>query len=491
VSHRTEPGGRARPRRGARLALGLLLAGCDGPSRTAPAAGGLSAKDLPATNLPATNLPPAGARQLGRAPGDVRSSEPAGQRLPAAAPDITRYAARIVLDVASRSVSGTATLTYAASPEPAELRLPRNALRIDGVTAHGQPLPFRIDADSIRIELPAASAGGAGEVDIAYQATPKRGLVFHPAIVYTNFFTCHWLPCKEEPGDKASFRLDLSVPTPFTVVGSGRLVATLPAEPGLSRVVWEERLPHSTYLYGFAAGELSQATLHAGRTELELFGVGVAAPELEARFRSTAGMLRFFESKATIPLPRPSYAQLLVPGSEAQEKSSFSLIGRKELDPILTDETDDWVIAHELGHQWWGNLITCKDWSHFWLNEGITTFMVAAYKEQRWGAAAYARELGLLRQRQQRAIDANFDVKLAFAGDYPSIQIRRAITYSKAALFLDALRRELGESSFWSGLGRFTRERAGQSVDSRDFQRDVEAASGRDLTALFNAWVYD
>lgn len=463
----------------------MLLAGCDCTSRVAPPASGLSETQLPATE----------ARPPEPTPGEAREAEPpepAAQRLPAAAPDITSYAARLVLDVANRSIAGTATLTYAASPAPAELRLPRNALRVDGVSANGQPLPFRMEAQTIRIELPpATSAGGAGQVDIAYQATPKRGLVFHPGIVYTNFFTCHWLPCKEEPGDKASFRLDLSVPTPFTVVASGRLVETLPAGPGLTRVVWEEPRPHSTYLYGFAAGELSQATLHAGGTELQLFGVGVTAAELEARFRPTASMLRFFEGKATIPLPRPTYAQVLVPGSEAQEKSSFSLIGRSELDPILVDETEDWAIAHELGHQWWGNGITCKDWRHFWLNEGITTFMVAAYKEQRWGAAAYARELGLRRQRHQRAIDAHFDAKLAFGGDYPSLEIRRAITYSKAALFLDVLRRELGERAFWSGLGRFTRERMGQSVDSRDFQRDVEAATGRDLSALFEAWVYD
>ena len=233
------------------------------------------------------------------------------------------------------------------------------------------------------------------------------------------------------------------------MVASGRLIATLPAPPGLQRVVWEETQPYSPYLYGFAAGRLSQVTLHAGPTELLLFGAGVTAADLEARFRPTDNMFRFFEQKATIALPRPTYAQVLVPGSEAQEKTSFSLIGREELDPILVDETEDWVIAHELAHQWWGNLITCKDWTHFWLNEGITSFMVAAYKEPRWGAAAYARELSLLRVRHQRAIDASFDVKLAFAGDYPSLTIRRAITYSKAALFLDLLRRQLGDPAFW------------------------------------------
>jgi aminopeptidase N len=445
----------------------LVLAACDGTSPATPLAPDNRAVDLPAPRA-------------------------APRPLPASEPDITMYAARITIDIASRSVSGTATLSYAASPRAAELRLPQNGLQIDSVTAQGEPVPFRIEAGTIRIELlHAAAAGSAGQVDIAYHATPERGLVFSRGLVYTNFFTCHWLPCKEEPGDKASFRLDITVPARFTLVASGRLVQTLPARPGLARFVWEEAEPHSTYLYGFAAGQLRQATLHADHTELSLFGVDVSGSRHEARLRSTESMLTFFERKATIALPRATYAQIFVPGSEAQEKSSFSLIGSDELAPIASDEEEERVIAHELAHQWWGNRITCKDWSHFWLNEGITTFMVAAYKEQRGGAAAYARELALFHDRHQRAIDARFDVKLAFAGDYPSLIIKRAITYSKAALFLDQLRRELGERAFWLGLGRFTRQRAGQSVDSRDFQHDVEVAAGRDLSASFETWVYD
>jgi aminopeptidase N len=406
-------------------------------------------------------------------------------------PDVTRYASRVDLDLAARTVSGVTSVSYAAAAlVPSELRLPENAIHVDAASAQGEAIPFRIEAGTIVIALPRTPTG-EGTIELAYHAARERGLVFGAELVYTNFFTCHWMPCKEVPGDKASFRLEMIVPEPFTMVASGQLVETSPAGPGKTRFVWEEERPHSTYLYGFAVGQFSSATLHARDVELRLLGADLPAAALESRFRPTEAMLRFFESKATIPLPRPAYTQILVPGSEAQEKTSFSLIGRDELDPILTDATEDWVIAHELAHQWWGNLITCKDWSHFWLNEGVTSFMVAAYKEQRWGAAAYERELGLFRERHQRAIKANFDVKLAFAGEYPSLGVKRAITYSKAALFLHALRRELGDAAFWTGLGRFTRERAGQSVESRDFQHDVEAATGRDLSALFRSWVYD
>jgi aminopeptidase N len=447
-------------------------------------------KSRPTSSTPARALEPSGA-----AGPDVRSPDTA---ITGGEPDITSYVAQLELDVPSRSLSGTAILSYdATAPRPVPLRLPHNALRVDAVSARGHTLPFRIDGASLVIDLPAPGGSGSpdrpgvGQIEIAYRAASERGLVFGPKLVYTNFDTCHWLPCKEEPGDKASFRLELIVPEPMSVVASGELVEKSPAGLGRTRFVWLERRPHSTYLFGFAAGEFTEATLPAGHTALRLLGVDLPAAELERRFRPSEGMLRFLESKATLRLPRPIYTQILVPGSQAQEKSSFSLIGRDELDPILSDPTEDWVIVHELAHQWWGNLITCKDWSHFWLNEGITSFMVAAYKEQRWGASAYERELALFRRRHQAAVDAKFDVKLTFAGAYPSLRMKRAITYSKAALFLHTLRQELGDDAFWAGLGRFTRERAGQSVESRDFEQDVTKATGRDLSSLFQTWVYD
>jgi aminopeptidase N len=425
------------------------------------------------------------------------AGETASSSLDEGEPDITSYAVHIEIDLAARSVSGTATLRYSAQAG-STLRLPENALRVDGVRTPDEAVPFRIESGSLVIELPRfdhppTSRGQPtpGQIEIAYHAQPARGLVFGPEFVYTDFFTCHWMPCKETPGDKASFRLELVVPAPWSGVASGHLVEKSEAGPGRTRFVWQEERPYSPYLYGFAVGRFSQATTRAGRAELQLFGADLQATAVEARFRSTEAMVRFLESKATVSLPSATYTQILVPGSAAQEKSSFSLIGRDELDPILSDPTEDWVIVHELAHQWWGNLITCKDWSHFWLNEGITSFMVAAYKEQRWGSAAYEHELRLSRERHQRAVDAHFDVKLAYAGQYPSLDIRRAIQYSKGVLFLHTLRLELGDADFWAGLGRFTRDRAGQSVESLDFEHDVEAATGRDLSALFRSWVYD
>src|SRR6185436_12191835 len=110
--------------------------------------------------------------------------------------------------------------------------------------------------------------------------------------------------------------------------------------------------------------------------------------------------------------------------------------GTEEVAPILKDPHEDWAIAHELAHQWWGNSLTCADWSELWLNEGLTVFMVAAYKEARWGRADYERELALANKRWAAAKAQSFDVPLSWKGAYPSLKLKRAMAYAKSVVFL-------------------------------------------------------
>jgi aminopeptidase N len=213
--------------------------------------------------------------------------------------------------------------------------------------------------------------------------------------------------------------------------------------------------------------------------------------ELRQEFAPTAAMLRFFEQRAGVRVPQRRYAQLRVPGSVAQEVVNFSLIGADLTAAMAADPQADWVIAHELAHQWWGNAITGVDLSHFWLNEGIAVFMVAAWKEHRWGRAVYEHELELLRQSVDSAKAAGVDRKLASTESYPSLPLRRAIQYSKGALFMDRLRRELGDESFWQGFKTYTRAHLGKTVTSGDLQRAFERTARRDLGPLFDEWVYE
>ena len=143
-----------------------------------------------------------------------------------------------------------------------------------------------------------------------------------------------------------------------------------------------------------------------------------------------------------------------------------------------------------MAHQWWGNLVTCATWQDLWLDEGVTVFMTAAWQQQAHGDEAYRAMLDIARARVARARAAGYDKPLAWSGTYPSLGLRRAVQYSKGALFLATLRETLGEDAFWKGLRLFTTQHAGGVVTSHDFEAAMETASGKDLAPLFKTWVY-
>jgi aminopeptidase N len=327
---------------------------------------------------------------------------------------------------------------------------------------------------------------------VTYHGTPKRGVSFASDSVYTNYWACDWMFCRQDIlEDESTLALNLVLPPNMTSVSIGTPRRPIRLSSGDQLHSWHLPRPFAPYLFGFAAGHFEAVTIrHRGAQLIYLNATSQPQP-IKQLFATTPEMVDFYESKAGFPLPTQRYSQLLVTGSDAQEHATHSVIGTNNINPILTNPQEDWVIAHELAHQWWGNLVTCRTLQHFWLNEGIVVFMTAAWKEKRFGRLAYNQELDLARGRWNRAKEAGWDRPLAFGGEYPSLRLRRAIQYSKGALFMDHLRTLLGEDAFWQGLKSYTQTNASKSVVSRDLQVAMEHASGRDLSTTFDTWVHD
>jgi len=394
---------------------------------------------------------------------------------PARAFTAERYELQLRPEVTALTLFGQARIQLRAGPTAADfIDLPAPALQLLAVQVGDRPALAQRTADGWRIALSDAEASAATlTLDLQYRAGASEGLVFGDELVYTAFHSCRWMPCAGGDLSRAAVGIELQLPPNWASVSTRQGAAQ----------------PYALYTAGFAAGRFL-ALVDDADPRLRYLVRGDDEDTARAKFRDSARMLAFFEDKAGVPLPQPAYTQVLLPGAAAQEASSFSLIGHRMLDPIAADPKEDWVIAHELAHQWWGNLITCASWRELWLNEGLVTFMTAAWKQERWGEAEYQREMALARQRWQGARDAGFDRPLSAAADYPSLALRRAVQYSKGALFFDALRRELGEAAFWDGLRRYTRAQFGRSVTARDLQAAFEGAAARSLQPLFDAWVY-
>lgn len=426
-------------------------------------------------------------------PALAADAPPAVQPEPGAGFEVVRYELALTPDLAAKAVAGVQTTVIRSTQDGLRmLTFSPNTLTIDRATVDGRPVRVRSEKKVLTFALPAAMAKGrSATLRIAYHGTPARGVIFRPGSVYTSYFACDWMVCLQDaPGDKALFALDLRLPTGLTSLAAGERLGAPRAADATEVHRWRTPRPYPAYLYGFAAGAFARVTERHKGAQLHYLSDIATGPELRPLFAETRAMVDFLSDKAGLALPAGQYTQLLVPGREAQEAATYSVIGKGELDRSVGDPQKDWAIVHELAHQWWGNLVTCATWGDFWLNEGVAVFMTAAWKEHRFGRRAYDAELDVARQRLARAREAGWDKPLAFAGDYPSIGQRRAVQYSKGALFMDHLRTTLGDATFWAGVKAYTRRHAGGSVTSKDFQRAMETASGRNLSAVFEEWVY-
>jgi aminopeptidase N len=403
---------------------------------------------------------------------------------PLASQDVTSHTIFLEPNFTAKSITGHQTIRVRHNGKSAEwIEFSHNSLSIQRAKINDTDAQIARTPASIKFRIPEKHRSARSLVlDIHYVGSPTRGITFTDAAVYTDYFACDWMFCAQNtPGDKALFQLFLTLPEGYTSLSVG--------EPRQGHN-WTSAQAFSSYLFGFAAGRFDRVVVaHKGKELVYLNGTGRPQP-LAQLFATTPAMVDFFEEKSGLPLPTHRYSQLLVEGDAAQEQATYSLIGTNAINPILTNPQEDWVIAHELAHQWWGNSITCASFADFWLNEGITVFMTAAWKQKAHGNQAYQREIDIARRRWQVAKDAGWDKPLAFGGEYSSLRYRRAIQYSKGAVFMDHLRTLLGEEAFWRGLKNYSRANAGKTVVSVDLQRAMEQASRRDLQATFEEWVY-
>jgi aminopeptidase N len=407
--------------------------------------------------------------------------------------DVIGYVVALTPDIQNRTVAGREVIKLRATEDRLRrLTFSGNALSIDSATLDGAPVAVETGADTLSIRLAEPLARGrAVRLELTYHGRPARGLSGSATSLYTSYFACDWMVCAQERfGDKAAFSLALKVPAGMDTLSVGRRVARIRTPDGGEIHQWTAPRPYSAYLFGFAVGRFVRVDERVGAANLAYLSDLADEGELRRRFAETGRIVRFFSDKAGAPLPVAEYSQLLVEGREAQEAASYSVLGVEALPTRADEPSQDWAIAHELAHQWWGNLVTCASLKDFWLNEGVTTFMTAAWKEHRYGRGAYDAELAVARGRLEKARAAGFDKPLAWEGRYPDLGTRRAIQYSKGALFMDHLRTTLGEEAFWAGLRRYTRAHAGKTAASLDLQRAMEATSGRDLRPLFATWVF-
>ncbi len=409
--------------------------------------------------------------------------------------DVSSYDAVIAPDLNDKSVTGKVLIRFSSLSENLnEITLNAGTLEIDSVQEKLIQLNFEKTENLLKIQFAnALKKGETREIEIFYHGAPKYGINFFPEQkqVYTVFSTSQWMPCVDSPEDRASFRLNLIAPKNVKAVGNGEFLAERELGNGKIMSRWEQKTEVSAYLFGFVFGEFQELNVKNGEMTFRyLFDKSFSENDIKKIFVDAKKMLSFYEKKAGVKYPYQTYTQVLTVGNAQQEVDGFTLMTKEYGRDVLKDETKIWLAAHEFAHQWWGNMVTNRDWTHFWLNEGFANFMTAAYFENRFGRAKYVSEIERYKLSYEKVRDAGKDKPLVFpTWNQPTREDRRLV-YDKGAYVLHLLREQLGDKLFWKGVKEYTRKYWGKSVETKDFQNAMEKASGKDLSKFFGEWVY-
>jgi len=409
--------------------------------------------------------------------------------------DVGHYTVELSLDVAAGTIAGKERVELTISEPTTSLVFDSGTLTVDSVRmdgASGRAVPFVQRERRLIVTLPSESrAGTQRTLDITYHGAPRFGLTLSAdsAQAYTTFSTSQWMVAVDSPSERATLDLQVGVPAEWRAAGSGREVSRTD-RAGVTTYRWRQERKVSSFLYGFVAGRFAEASDRHGSVTLNYLGGPFSPEELRRSFRDTPAIMTFFEERAGLPYPGTSYTQALVAASSGQELAGLSHMSEAYGRAVLADPTATSLIAHELAHQWWGDLVTNRDWTHFWLNEGFATFMAAAYKERARGRDAYTADVNGWRTRVDTLRTSGHDKALVFPEWNRPTTDDRAVVYQKGALTLHELRELLGDAAFWTAIRTYTKTHAGGPVTSPDLQRAFETSSGRDLRAFFNERVY-
>lgn len=412
------------------------------------------------------------------------------------------------LDLRKKTLSGSCTTTLRALAESAGTMV-FDAVGFQGVAvrAKGRRVPFRYDGKKVTVNFPAPiRRGGKVDVTIEYRVTkPPLGLYFigpdrahpdKPVQVWTqgeDEYSRYWFPSHDAPQDRTTTEMIVRVPRGFTAISNGRLVRKTPM--GRETLFhWKQEIPHATYLVTLAVGEFSEIKdMWRGKPVLYYVPRG---REEDARraFGKTPKMMEFFSQKIGVPYAYPKYAQVAaldfifggMENTSATTQTALTLHDER----AHMDFSSDPLVAHELAHQWFGDLLTCRDWSHAWLNESFATYFEALFTEFDKGPDEFAVEL---RQNAEAYFDEDKDHYrrpiVTKIYKQPSDLFDRHL-YEKGSLVLHMLRGRLGDRDFWKSIGTYVRDNYGKTVETRDLLNAVEKATGQNLSRFFDQWVF-
>ena len=422
--------------------------------------------------------------------------------------DLRHVKLELALDVDNKRIGGTAHHTFALINDGVDVvEFDAAELQIGSVSlSDGTLLNYSHEDNKLQIEL--GSPREAGEeltVQIEYQCTPRRGLYFNaPNAAYPNRprqvwtqgedeDSRYWFPCFDSPNERFTSEIIVTVPKEWTTISNGKLLSVEEDGP-VKTYHWSQDKPHPTYLISLVAGEYTEISDQWNGVPILYYSPPGREEDTRRAFGKTPKMMQFFAEKIGIPYPWDKYSQVTVADFifSGMENTSATTMADSLLhnERAHLDYSSDSIVAHELVHQWWGDLLTCRDWSQGWLNEGFATYFDLLFKEYDLGVDEFRYAVYQDANSYLREDSSHYRRPVVNNVYNQPVDLFDRHLYEKGALILHMLRFILGDELFWKAIRHYCAEYQGKNVTTEDLQRAIEEATGKNMDWFFHQWVY-
>ncbi|MBM3788468.1 MAG: M1 family metallopeptidase, partial [Acidobacteria bacterium] len=286
-----------------------------------------------------------------------------------------------------------------------------------------------------------------------------------PRLIHTLSFpegARHWFPCYDHPNDKATHEIIATVDAGYRAIANGVLRSVTQNRARREKTFhWVQTQPHPTYLYVFVAGPYVQVKDTKGVLPISYWVYPQDVPHAERTFGKTREIIEFFNREFGYPYPWPKYDQITLPDFRGgAESTSATVIGDHASHDARAEQdfSTHWLVAHEAAHQWWGDLVTMRDWSHTWLNESFATYYEHVYRRHLLGEESGA--LDLLSKKRAHLAEArhNYQRPIVLDGwNWPNENFDRH-AYQKGAVVLAMLRAVTGDAPFRRSMTHYLKK---------------------------------
>jgi len=366
----------------------------------------------------------------------------------------------------------------------------------------GRTLQHTYDGKTLSVRPPApVPPHGMLTFDVAYETVrPKKGAYFidRKHVMWTQGETedtHYWVPTYDYPNDRETWEFYITTARNERALSNGRLAGQRDV-PGGIEWHWVLDRPASTYLMSAVTGDFAVIRDHWQNVPVDYWVYPDSVEAGKRGFGMTPHAIDVFSRETGVPYPWAKYDQSAVPDYIFGGMENVTATTQNDdgiLHPAWSEpETySGGLVSHELGHQWYGDLLTTKTWAHIWLNEGFATFM-----QQTFTLADQGKDESDLDRRgaRQQVIDADLRARRPIVYDrYVTDPLELFFSghiYPKGATILQMLRHQLGDSLFWAAMHRYTVDHEYQNVVSADLERAFEQTTGRDYARFFHDWVY-